>query len=86
MAARSAAGRPARANNSPTVSVTHPSTASGPLAMSSAARVSARIWPDRSESTAMACVAPTSTPATTRTDGLSANSEGGRPPVERASP
>ena len=33
---------------------------------------------------AAACVAPTSTPATTRAPGLSASSAGGRPPVERA--
>ena len=33
-----------------------------------------------------ACVAPMSTPATTRALGLSASSDGGRPPVETPSP
>ena len=67
-------------------STIQPSTASGPLAMSMASRSSPSTVPERSVTASVACDAPRSAASTTRADGLRAKRDGGRPPVERASP
>ena len=63
-----------------------PSTTSGPSATSRSVRTSASTVPARSTRATLVWLAPTSTPTTTRARGFSASRDGGRPPVDTASP
>ena len=67
------------------VSTIQLSTVSGPFAMSIGSLCSTSTVPARSVTASVACEAPRSAASTMRAEGLSANCEGGRPPVDAAS-
>ena len=77
--------RPTSARRPCAVSTSHVSTGTGPSATAIGLLRCSRIAPVRSMTATVVCEAPISAARTTRALGLSANCDGGRPPVDAAS-